>query len=317
MNLENVGRILVLLIAASACFAQQYRSIETVSLPGAKIAAMNNSGDVTGTYCDQDCYHRRGFLQQSSGAIETFDGEPRAINDAGTVAGLIPCITSGFSWCGFLRSNRGIVTTFGVTVSDGRQYGTFAMTMNNREEIAGFYSDCYGCDAPNVFVAIRSRNGTVKSFQIPFRMVPTGINARGSLIGYLQLCCDEHGFLVDRKGAVTETIPPQSAGPVFGYPVAINNSGEIAGYFQPTEPGPLKGFLRDRKGTYTVFDGRPIVMNERGDIVGSDNTGGFFLRDAARGTISPVTCPVPFPDTISAMNNRGDVAGGNVVCSTR
>jgi hypothetical protein len=313
-NRRYLGRLFVLLgLTVGAIQAQT----ATVDLPGATILAINNSGAVTGYYCEQDpqscgpwSSNSRGFLRESNGTITTFDGTPRAINDAGTVAGYLH---GAQVFGGFIRNKQGVVTVFDAGVPFFTDCGTYFMALNNREELAGYYSACYAPGIVHTIVVMRAKNGLITKFEVPADMIPTAINARGDLTAYFQ-GTEIRGYLVDRSGDVTLLVPRTPSEPLVSYPVAINNSGDVAGYFQPSSGPQFEGFLRDRDGTFTLFDGKPIAMNERGDIVGLDLSGGFFIRDASRGTISTLNCPAP---TITSMNDRGDVAGGNVICTTR
>ncbi len=314
----RLGSLLVLLSLAMATAQGKHtdRQVTTVDLPGAMILAMNNRGDVTGYYCDQGMQpcgptssNARGFVRESNGTIATFQGTPRAINDAGTVAGSFqgPQVSGGF-----IRTRHGVITTFDFGVPFVNDCGTSFMAINSREEVAGFYSACSAVGIVHTFVAVRSKNGYVTKFEIPGDMIPTAINGHGDLVAYFQ-GSDTRGFLVTRRGTVTLLLPGPPGQPLLSFPVAINNSGDVAGYFGGSD-GRRHGFIRDKEGTYTIFNGQPAAMNERGDVVGSDLAGGSFFRDARSGAISTITCQGV---VITTMNDRGDVAGGNAICEIR
>jgi hypothetical protein len=99
------------------------------------------------------------------------------------------------------------------------------------------------------------------------------------------------------------------------YPVAINNSGEIAGYYNNPYNG--GGFVREPDGTITVFEGIPAGMNDAGTIVGNylDNIH-CFVRDK-KGNVTAFDVPqidtwrIPY---VSAINNRNEVAGYKPIC---
>jgi hypothetical protein len=297
--------------------------VTTVEIPGARsvhITGINNSGDVTGYYCQDD--NCRGFVRGSSGTITTFQGIPNAINDAGTIVGHIQ--NKG----GFIRDKEGIVIVFNAFEDPTYNY-TWVMAINNRGEVAGYQVRIFG-DVCRLF--IRDRKGILTNIVLPEGLIPSGINGRGDLTGYNSpYFFARNGYLIERNGTVTMFSVPEFdatlVGTVRARPTAMNNSGDIAGYYSDPNSKSLRGFLRDKEGTFTKFDGIPVAMNERGDVAGYDLSGASFIRDANSGVISIFSCP-GLPTSINtgygeygmqsiSMNNRGDVAGGNVICSPR
>lgn len=323
---RNVGLYLVLLMSwiVHTIHLNAQTNITLIEIPGAvsvHITGINNGGDVTGFFCDDDyCSLTHGFLRESNGAIATFEGVPNAINDAGTVVGHFE------GEGGFIRSKQGAVTTFNVPYDPNYKF-TWAMAINNREEVAGYHV-IFGGDVCRLFT--RDRRGSLSEILLPQGMIPSGINARGDLTGYNSpYFWERYGYLIERNGDVTMFSVPgfdtSTVGKIAARPTAINNKREVAGYFREAGSGLLRGFLRDSHGTFATFGGIPVAMNERGDVVGYDLLGNLFVRDASSGILVDFPCPgLPTSDNTGygmhglqsiSMNDRGDVAGGNVICS--
>jgi hypothetical protein len=104
------------------------------------------------------------------------------------------------------------------------------------------------------------------------------------------------------------------------YPVAINSGGDVAGWFCPNSCfyAQMRGFIRERDGSITVFDGIPTGMNNAGTVVGNFlNNAQCFLRDK-NGNVTVFDVPQintfrsPFVD---AINDSGKVAGYKPICN--
>lgn len=309
-----------LMFAASPCFAQT-RSYTVFDVPGAAATvpvSISNSGDVTGWFClsawncgpDQ----QRGFVRESNGRIAVFDGIPAAINDAGTVAGRF--FYSDHD--GFLRDRKGNITVFDVPQPfPPAPAGGFALAINNRGDIAGYIIPCPMCDTYQGFV--RDRQGEITTFVGSKGFVATGINARGETTGHTAPYWGSAvGFVRDRNGDITEFDVPGAGclGPHV-HAAAINNRGDVAGYFVNAQDCRNSGFVRDRDGSIAVFDATSNAtsttvgsINERGDVVGtfSDLSGGpqHFVRDH-KGNITVLD--VPANASALSINNRGEVTG--------
>jgi hypothetical protein len=89
-------------------------------------AAINNKGDITGSYRDAITSRDTGFLL-TGGSVFKFSvpgaefTSPTGVNDAGYVVGYYSsatCLSFIQSFCGFIRSPDGGITTFGF--SDAR-----------------------------------------------------------------------------------------------------------------------------------------------------------------------------------------------------
>jgi probable HAF family extracellular repeat protein len=113
---------------------------------------------------------------------------------------------------------------------------------------------------------------------------PTGINARGQIIGYYfttgaTVPPQPHGFLFE-KGTFTPLNVPGAAGTTA---TAINARGQIVGSYTTGTGFPLQshGFLFE-KGTFTPLDvpgaasTTPTGINARGQIIGVADGHGFL-----------------------------------------
>ena len=92
------------------------------------------------------------------------------------------------------------------------------------------------------------------------------------------------------------------------FPKSINPSGEIAGFYYDASHVVTRGFVRDRNGVITTFDGAlPMSINPRGQTTGTDSGGHGFVRDSD-GTITTFDAgPIgTFPQSI---NPSGEITG--------
>jgi len=97
---------------------------------------------------------------------------------------------------------------------------------------------------------------------------------------------------------------------------AINNNGQIAGYYTPTGTAFPRGFIRAADGTMqTVLitgaaETRLHGINDQGETVGTrDNNTRAFIRSAS-GVFTEITVPEALSVTAAAINNNGFVLGG-------
>ena len=129
---------------------------------------------------------------------------------------------------------------------------THPVSINNNGDVTGWYSTIDG----NKRGFVREFDGTLTTFD----GVPTNINDAGAITGYLSVSNwppypSLVGFVRDQDGKITlfeikrkET--SYAAYITFGS--AINNQGEIAGFFLDDSMSDLPhGFIRDRQGSMT------------------------------------------------------------------
>ena len=298
----------VYLTAVIAAFTTNLpaQSCTTIDIPGAAVTyptSLNDRGDIAGYYCNsQTC---RGFVRGAKGDLAVFDRIPASINNAGTTAGAT-----------FVRDRQGSVTEFEIPQLAPPQYPTagFSTAISESGSVAGYIINQPGSDTWGGF--LRDRHGNLNVFSGPIGTVPAGINAPGDIVGHSAPYYNTgNGFIRHRDGEITFFAVPGASGPgPLAYPVGINESGEVTGYYDGSD-GPnyfRRGFIRDRFGKFITFDAVPGVytfpagINNGGDVAGDfqDETGRHnFLRDR-QGRVVTFDC-----GRAVALNNRGDVAG--------
>jgi len=163
--------------------------------------------------------------------------------------------------------------------------------------------------------------GTYITFNVPGACsagVPYGVNKWGSVTGIYTTCSGNfpQGFLYQSSGVITTF-----AASVWGtYPMSINDSGWIVGYYND-KYGAHHGFLRNPK--YTVLDvpgagtnsgqgTEPLSVNDSGEISGvyfdANSVEHGFVRDAAGDYAS---FDVSGGDAVTGawVNQYGQIAG--------
>ena len=170
--------------------------------------------------------------------------------------------------------------------------GTFPTAINKRGEVTGYCID-------SIAVAhgfIRDARGRITVFDAPGAgplqrqgTLATDINNDGTIVGfYIDNKLLHHGFVRDPNGALTKLdAPGAGAGlgpPVMGHPellsgqgtlaTSVNDEGTISGYFIDAKDV-RHGFLRDKLGTFLVFDAPgggdtvPESINDSGEVAGT------------------------------------------------
>jgi uncharacterized membrane protein len=126
------------------------------------------------------------------------------------------------------------------------------------------------------------------------------------------------GFVLDR-GRYTAFEAPDPDVQLF--PGGINNRGVIVGEY--IRPGSESGFVRDRRGRFTVFDvpgakgTEANRINDRGQIVGEYSQDTPIVNDSARvraylfdrGKLTRIDVPGAVGTTALGINNRAQVVG--------
>ena len=214
-------------------------TFHAVSFPGStstQVLAINDSGQMAGDFYGTDNrYH--GFLLSGAGgtytqidAPEGIHGTyPTAINNLGQVAGDYQ--DASFHYHGFLFSD-GTLTTFDVGAPGF--YGS-TVGINNAGEILGIFNDNGGPTGFRVHGFLLSGTA-ITQIDAPgaVETYPVAMNDSGEVLGYSYP--DNSGrnptyFLFDH-GRYTTIIPPGAySGAQFW---AINDSGQVAGYYSNT-----------------------------------------------------------------------------------
>lgn len=306
---------------------------------------INNQGEVLGWVLDENkLFH--AFLRSKDGEITIVD-VPSAGTQAfqGTFApGIVP---DGFNNRGdvagqyldednvshsFAREKDGTITTFDPA---GSIAGSYAGGVNNQGEIVGatfsanFLNHAY----------LRKKDGTFVLFDAPDAgtegaagnyqgTLATAINNGGDISGiYTDANNQQHGFLRDKNGNLTEFEAPGSSGRLLAYAFSINDNGEISGFYSDVV-GATHGLLRKRDGTLISFDPQgagngpgqgtvAFVINNSGAITGffydANGVAHGFVRKADGSIITfdaPGAGTDPGAGTFpGGINDQGDVTG--------
>jgi hypothetical protein len=235
-------------------------------LCGTTAYAMNDLGDVVGSYTDRNAV-AHGFLRGADGRFTPFDAGLRAgpgqgtvaysINDLGVIAGEFE--GSDTISHGFIRDAYGFFTTFdapGAGTMPNQSQGTFALSINLEGATTGYYVD--GSGVYHGFA--RSPFGVIKSFDplgsvFTFPCEETCINFEGVITGYFQDGSGAiHGFVRDPDGKI-DTIDAPGVGTGANQvtiAASVNPQGMITGYFADSN-GILHGFVRYPDGFFTPF----------------------------------------------------------------
>jgi hypothetical protein len=240
----------------------------------------DTAGDLTGIYVDASS-RLHGFVRAAStGVITILDvpGEdtgreegtfPLCINGAGEIAGNYTTTlttssgTNSFAH-GFVRSAGGTITTFDAvplpTSYGSTNPGTYVISINASDEVAGFYID--GVGAEHGF--LRNASGTISTFEAPNSgtgpsqgTVATGIDAAGDVIGaYTDANNAIHGFVRSASSGTITAIDAPGAGTATyqgTYPDAFDAAGDISGSFTDAN-NVVHGFVLPANGTITTYD---------------------------------------------------------------
>ena len=184
---------------------------------------------------------------------------------------------------------------------------TKVVGINNSGEVTGYFQDSPSGGTRGF---VREPNGDITVFG----GIPAAINDPGDVAGV--------NFLRDAHGNITEFDIPLSTTVIrVGFTMAIDNRGDITGFFIPCLGcGTWEGFVRHRQGDITTFvsgstGSVPTCINERGDIAGTtspyylsqegfvrDRKGVMTVFDAGGSGPGPRAYPV-------GINNRGDITG--------
>ncbi len=206
--------------------------------------------------------------------------------------------------------------------------GTYPLSINKDLTITGYYIDTAG----NTHGFVRYFDGHIDTIDVPGGVLtkPVSINAAGIVTGYYEVEYEGAlvplGFTRDRYGDVI-TFGDTSFFGLLTQPVAINNSGEIAGNFPSLGLGSFS-FVRSATGTvetFSITDGAAYStfltgLNAGGAVVGY---GGSDDLATAQGFLWNGVPPVPglgsgyteisFPGSTgtfpTGINKNGEIVG--------
>jgi probable HAF family extracellular repeat protein len=199
-----------------------FTSLDVPSAVDTETHGINDSGQITGGYEDSS-YHGQSFVY--SGGVFTTLPDPSGygpaawgINNSAQVIGYYVYASAVH---GFVYSN-GLYTSLDVPSAAG---GTFAFSINNSGQVAGYNNDSTGGYHGFVY-----SGGVFTTLDVPsaLRTYAYGINDSGQVSGfYVDASAVRHGFVY--SGGVFTTLDVPSAR--YTYANGINNSGQVTGYY--------------------------------------------------------------------------------------
>ncbi|MBL6458687.1 hypothetical protein JMJ55_25450 [Belnapia sp. T6] len=274
---------------------QSAYTFNPITLPGIgvvpQLADINNHGDIVGHIDDASGEH--GFLLR--GGDVTILDVPGAngtvatsVNDAGDIVGYY--LSPDIALHGFLYSH-GTFTTLDIPGASS----TELTGINDRGQIVGFAS-ASSADAPSGGFIFD--NGAFTRITVPDHpdafLVPQGINNHGVIVGV----SGNEGFVLEGDHLTTLDNPFSS---FFIRPDDVNDEGQVVGSLAPAQ----------RAGAGFVYDDSQITLfgppqptnqapnwslhgiNDAGDIVGNNGSGGASGGFAFLATPTAVTPPAP------------------------
>jgi uncharacterized membrane protein len=264
-------------LAAAARSVDYDVQLFDVELPGAigpEAYGINARGDVVGIYSDVVTNRGRGFLWSGGefhqimypGALA---GGARGINDAGDIVG---------SWNDGLKARGFLLHEGEFTVID-REDGTSLVPwdISSNGIITGNWV------SGGVRHGFILQDGIFTSFDVPVAgRIAThamGVDPQGSVVGYYTVPAPRHyeAFMRLADGTfLTEFDRPEPDVPFFFNDV--NPRGDISGGYYSWSQSRYIGFVRDKKGTYTLVE--TPGLDPRHNEVYSINASGVIVGAA-------------------------------------
>jgi len=220
---------------------------------------------------------------------------------------------------GFIRQPSGQFIEF----SPPDISGVIVVGINNRGQVLG-WGTTRKQTVPNVGF-LRDADGSYHVFAPADStdLVAKELNNQGEATGYYEDAANiYHGFLRDARGGLLTIDDPEavlSAGNGT-FATAINDKGEIAGYYNDKNTGGVRAFVRDEFGNFTNFDAVaggssgivPTKIDLSGEVAGqyfgSDFRAQGFLRDAT-GDVADFDIADANSVVVSGMNDSGTIVG--------
>ena len=278
-------------------------------------AAINNSGQVTGSYTVPSTNGSKAFIRNADGTLirirsNANDSGSASINNSGEVVGY-----AGKS--GFHRLPDGTSQTLSL-----RCCATSAVAVNGAGYMAGTFFLNWRHKIREVY--LMDAAGKYLHFTFPHDSYPHdsvsieigGLNDSNQIAGgwtaYRNGVLGRHGFLYD-SGTITQLDVPGAA---VTQPRAINDSGEIVGDWTDSA-GVTHGFLWTAAQRFTVFDAPQARLTSITAINSSGVTVGYFSDGKAdhgfvldtRGVVTILNAPHATSTVPNGINARGQVTG--------
>jgi hypothetical protein len=192
--------------------------------------AVNSRGQVAGVLRVSDYeVHPAIWEDRVTTIIGPQGGAAMDINDAGEVTGQLPALGSNF---GFVWSRRSGTRILPSSNGSNPDFITMGSSINNRGQVVGFERGIYtGTQHP----AEWTPEGSISTLPVPGHAV--AINARGWSVGQYAVQIAENEF--DWKAYVL--VPSRGMTSLgWGYPVAVNDRGDIVGLIHVKEESAYK-----------------------------------------------------------------------------
>jgi hypothetical protein len=260
--------------------------IITFDVPGSTATipvAINTAGFITGYYNRPSTTPVRfnipqGFVRTPDGKITTFGNpattassasfwaQPVTINVAGEIIGNYPDIA--LASVVFLRSAAGVVLTFSLSL--GSHFSTVATGLSAGGAMVGYFSSQSLNLAQGFLWSGQGPPPNPGSGFTPITVAgstgtfPTGINARGVIVGCYSVGSLYHYFVRARDGVIKTlylpgTVPNCIVTSTPGFiavvpqPIFVNDQGAIVGY-TTNAANNATAFIRLEDGTGTLFN---------------------------------------------------------------
>ena len=199
-------------------------------------------------------------MRSYTGALTTLPGTATAINDSGSVVGILTADQFGFT--GFVAHPDGYSALIGPVATGECGDQTIPEAINAAGVVAGTFTQNYlfNSSCPqNTGGFVMSPSGEFTQFQPPGQMLYfhdldlapgryplhlVSIDQAGDITGsYIDATGAYHGFVRNPYGTISSFDPPESK---FTFVTSINDGGAIAGYFQYSSEGTgaAIGFIR-------------------------------------------------------------------------
>ncbi len=250
------------------------------------------------------------------------------INNEGVIAGYFGSGAAGHPNQGYLLSPR-----YGHPHYRGENFPGSVQTqvtgLNDQGVTVGFWSSMNNVNQVNDNFGFWERNGKFHVADFPTGDAATppvdqllGVNDHGVAVGfYTDAAGTNHGYTVNTRSGHYHLVTDPHAPTASLTAAAINNEGDIAGFYTNPANGVTDGFLKDgHHFTDLAMPGASATnafgLNDRGEVVGTYTVGtgssavthGFTWT--ARHGFNTVDDPHGVgTTTVNGVNNAGDLVG--------
>jgi probable HAF family extracellular repeat protein len=310
--------------------AYNFTSLDSPIFTGATPVGINNSGEIVGNI--EGFSRVDGFLYNpTTNSLTRFDDPlgllggtyAQGINNNGQIVGYY--YDSSFDSHGFLyNSTTNTFTNFDDPLGDPILGGTTPNGINDSGEIVGSYVNSSGDG--NGFL-YNSTNNTFTTFDGPVGTSGSvgGINNNGEIVGYSGVS----GSYVYNPTSNTFTTLDNPLGVNGSYPLGINDSGEVVGYYFDSSYSGHGYLFNPTSNTFTTLDDPlgvpsagvgtlPSGINDSGEITGAyldinSNSHGFVatLNVAPEPTSLALLAMASIP-LLGMIRCRKAVAGNTI-----